>query len=58
MSVAFKFTKNRQKGYFRKDSPTKPEREKVIWKLFNRCFKNFHNGKQFIIIKILQKPVK
>ena len=37
MFVAFKFTRNRQNGLFRKDSATKAEREKVIWKLFNRC---------------------
>ena len=32
MSVAFKFTKNGQKGLFEKDSPTKAKREKIIWK--------------------------
>ena len=37
LSVAFKFTRNRPKGLFRKYSRAKAEREKVIWKLFNWC---------------------
>ena len=48
VNVAFKFTRNRKKGLFRKDSPTKAEREQVI-------FENYFTGvcKIFIMINSL-----
>ena len=60
MSVAFKFTRNRKKGLFRKDSPTKAKREQVIFENYftGKRLQDIHNDKQFIIIKILQTSVK